>query len=335
MKDSDIPYKFADAWAVDASGSYITSPIPDTASGGSASQQQGFPPITATPTGSGGIPPNIADFNGVLYYLSAWARWMQGGAPMFYDATFSGNIGGYPNGARLMAASQSHWWQSTVDDNTSNPDAAGANWLNVPFLSGFASATGGVTTSTSLDSTYNGKYLNVGGSSTVQTLPDAGTVTAMCVGFYAVTPCTINTAGGLIAGGVISASSINLVAGNFLCVQSDGTNWRIFSASLASSLLAPNGYRTNSDGTIDQWFQTGIVNTGGGIAQTATVAVPTPFGSAVLAAQICFDGVSPPGPDNPGSISIERIVGDGAHVKVSSNFTNAATLGVNIRLLGY
>lgn len=128
MKDSDQPYKFTDIWAV--ANALVTAPVPDTAAGGNASQQQGFPPITAVLPGAGGIPPNISDFNGVLQYLSLWARWFQAGAPRNYDAAFSASIGGYPYGATLISASGTHNWISLVDDNTSDPDTGGANWLN-------------------------------------------------------------------------------------------------------------------------------------------------------------------------------------------------------------
>jgi hypothetical protein len=130
MLASGIPYKFATPWAVDATTGYITSAIPATTTGAAASQQLGFPPITAAPTGAGGIPPNIADFNGFGLYVTAWNQWQQAGGPIYYDATFSSNIGGYPQGAVLLAANRSTWWMSTVDNNTSDPDTGGANWIS-------------------------------------------------------------------------------------------------------------------------------------------------------------------------------------------------------------
>ena len=54
--------------------------------------------------GAGGTPPNINDFNGVLNYVTAWLRWNQAGGPVPYDASFSAEIGGYPNGAIILAA---------------------------------------------------------------------------------------------------------------------------------------------------------------------------------------------------------------------------------------
>src|ERR1700757_4164440 len=99
MQASSVPYKFADIWGSSAAGSYINNPIPSIGTGSNATQSLGFPPITASPVASGGIPPIIGDFNGALYYVTAWLQWLQGGGPVIWDSTFSTNIGGYPKGA--------------------------------------------------------------------------------------------------------------------------------------------------------------------------------------------------------------------------------------------
>jgi hypothetical protein len=132
MQDTDIPYKFSTVWGASAGSGYLTAVIPPTAVGGAASQVLGFPPITATAPGAGGIPPDIADFNGVLNYLSAWSQWAQAGGPIYYDAAFSTAIGGYPKGAVLAkAATLGQFWISTVDNNMSDPDTGGSNWNNL------------------------------------------------------------------------------------------------------------------------------------------------------------------------------------------------------------
>lgn len=123
--DSSIPAKWQFIWGVNQTSTYL-NPIPATQSGVAAGQNLGFPAITASPTGT---PPNIKDFNGALQYLSAWVNWYQGGGPVAYDATYSTNFGGYPNGAILMSATTvGKFWISLADNNTSNPDAGGGNW---------------------------------------------------------------------------------------------------------------------------------------------------------------------------------------------------------------
>ncbi len=135
MNISDLPYKFQHVWAEAESGTFLTNPIPDTAPGGAASQQLGFPPITALPIGAGGIPPNIADFNGFGFYVTSWDRWQQAGGPIQYDAGFSAFIGGYPLGARLLSTNGPFEWESAIDNNTSDPDAGGSNWQNLQSFS--------------------------------------------------------------------------------------------------------------------------------------------------------------------------------------------------------
>ena len=72
---------------------------------GAASYADGFPPLTRTPLAAGGTPPSGLDMNGILYDLSAAARWalIEGGLP--FDATFAAAIGGYPRGARCQMSS--------------------------------------------------------------------------------------------------------------------------------------------------------------------------------------------------------------------------------------
>lgn len=134
MKIADIPTKFNIPFANSAGAGYITtipeaSQIPITP--GRASLTTGFPPLTFLPVGSGGVPPFGADMNGLMKQVTQWSRWQAAAGPVPYDGTFSTAIGGYPKGALVGATSFSGFWISTVDDNTSNPEAGGANWL--PF----------------------------------------------------------------------------------------------------------------------------------------------------------------------------------------------------------
>ena len=54
---------------------------------GNASLALGFPKITETPLELGGVPPQRKDFNGILYILSAFAFFAQGGGVFTYSAT--------------------------------------------------------------------------------------------------------------------------------------------------------------------------------------------------------------------------------------------------------
>jgi hypothetical protein len=144
MNASSIPVKIPSYWGVSAPGGDITCPIPisGVVTPGRASWTTGFPPATFLPAGSGGIPPFGQDFNGVFCQLSQWTQWSNAGGAVKYDATFQSGIGGYPNGATLQqAASPGCFWVSQVDNNNSNPDAAGANWLNTCTVGGSLTGT--------------------------------------------------------------------------------------------------------------------------------------------------------------------------------------------------
>jgi hypothetical protein len=124
--------KFPIPWGNAAGNGYIRS-IPTgsqiSTTPGAASLTDGFPPVCSLPIAAGGVPPYMQDMNGVLNIITAWLRWYQAGGPIAYDATFQAAIGGYPNGARVLSATVTgRVWQSTIDNNTSNPDTGGAGW---------------------------------------------------------------------------------------------------------------------------------------------------------------------------------------------------------------
>jgi hypothetical protein len=136
MQLSQIPAKFNIPFANNAGGSFI-NPIPQASqtsiTPGAASLFDGFPPLNFQPTASGGIPPFGKDFNGILNQSTAWDRWFSAGGPIYYDATFQSAVGGYPNGAIVQSLIvPGNFWMSTVDNNTTNPDAGGSGWVSDP-----------------------------------------------------------------------------------------------------------------------------------------------------------------------------------------------------------
>lgn len=129
MQSSDVPSKSAKVFGQSATGTYIRTVPQTTADPAAASFDIGFPPQTFTDEGAGGTPPDGRDFNGILNFLTAWARWQSAGAPIAYDPTFQASIGGYPTGAVVASAvTLGIFWISTVENNTTNPDAGGAGW---------------------------------------------------------------------------------------------------------------------------------------------------------------------------------------------------------------
>lgn len=136
MQASQIPAKFQIPFGKNAAAGTIR-PIPvadQTASSpGAASLATGFPIATGQPLASGGIPPALQDFNGILNQDTAWAWWQAAGGTVQFDQAFCTAVGGYPQGALLNSATTPGiLWVSTADNNTTNPDSNFAqNWISV------------------------------------------------------------------------------------------------------------------------------------------------------------------------------------------------------------
>ena len=152
MLASSVPNKFPIPFANSAGGSY-TRNVPTASQigiqNGAASLTDGFPPLCFQPVGSGGFPPFGQDFNGILKQITQWGQWQAAAGPIFYDSVFSAAIGGYPKGTLLQAAvGGGAFWLSTVDNNTSDPDTGGANWLTVILSGAYLPLAGGTMTGT-------------------------------------------------------------------------------------------------------------------------------------------------------------------------------------------
>lgn len=91
-----------------------------------ASMQYGFPPLTMQLVG--GTPPDGRDLNGVLNLLFKMVQFIQAGGKYRYNADFATAIGGYPLGARVLAADNQSEWINIVANNTSDPDNGGTGW---------------------------------------------------------------------------------------------------------------------------------------------------------------------------------------------------------------
>lgn len=135
MQTSDIPVRMPTPFAASAGGAYThVVPIPSQigTTDGAASFTTGFPPLTFLPESAGGVPPFGQDMNGLFNAITAWNRWQQAGAPVIYNTAFATAINGYPKGAILAGTGSTpfgYFWVSTADNNTTDPDAGGANWL--------------------------------------------------------------------------------------------------------------------------------------------------------------------------------------------------------------
>lgn len=136
MQAASIPVYMGVVWAQNASDPTFvrTVPVPSQipTNPGFASFETGYPPTNFQPIASGGVPPFGQDVNGIFRAVTQWLQWQQAGAPVPYDSAFSTAIGGYPIGAIVASLTTPFLrWQSTEDDNTTDPDAGGAGWIPV------------------------------------------------------------------------------------------------------------------------------------------------------------------------------------------------------------
>ena len=123
-----IPKFFQRAFA--QNGGKQDVPITGDTSGGRASYDVGFPPVTRTPIIAGGIPPFGTDFNGVLYDLSQAIQYVQSGVAFPFNQNFATAIGGYEIGAIVSDASnKSLLWINETASNTAFP----TGWTQFSF----------------------------------------------------------------------------------------------------------------------------------------------------------------------------------------------------------
>jgi hypothetical protein len=205
MLIANAPGPFGTLWGASAGASYIhTVPVASQIgiTNGAASYTDGFPPLTFTAINAGGVPPFGQDFNGALNAITASIQAVQAGlAPPLYNASFSGSIGGYPKGAVVQslngptASIATTLWQSTADNNSTTPDTAPGNWVQVsPALSRGIENLLVTTTNGTLTVTFG--YAVVTGTNGGQTYVLNGSVvgTLLC-------NATASGAGGLDTGG--------------------------------------------------------------------------------------------------------------------------------------
>lgn len=264
MQSTDTPERFPLPFANSAGGGYIR-PIPTASqigvTAGRASLTDGFPPDTFIPVGGGGVPPSGRDMNGVLYRLSGWARWLAAGAPVTFDATFAGGVGGYPKGAFLQSkVTPGMFFVSTVENNATDPEGGGASgWqLAVPAKANNGQIDAGVD---------DGTYITPLGLASLRASPadiKAGTSNSKYL-----------TPAGLAALGSVAGSPGKMVHPNgfieqwgWLGMYRSGEGWSSLTypepfptAVFNAQIIAINTSGSNQRDLVPQWKPDGSVTT--------------------------------------------------------------------------
>lgn len=274
MQTTDIPQKMTIPFA-GGSGAFTVIPTNSQIgiTPGAASLYDGFPPLTRTALASGGVPPKGLDMNGILNRISAASRWAQAGGVFAYDSAFSTAVGGYPNGAILQSSDGVSWWRSTVDNNTTNPDTGGANW--VPHFA-YGQATQALTNAnvTLTAAQYRMPIIVLTGTLTANVnlvfpvFMQQWLVVNNTTGAFSI---TAKTAGGT---GPALQSGANWLYG-------DGTNIVQATPSLGANSLTANGYQKLPGGLILQWGGIAAGDVPAGF-QTYAVTFPIAFPNACL-----------------------------------------------------
>lgn len=230
MKASQLPTRVPLPFADSGSKNTIPEASQIGVTPGAASLTDGFPPLTFTPLSAGGVPPSGKDFNGILNLLSQSTRWQNAGSFFPYDATFSTDIGGYPQGAILQNAAGDGFWLSTTDDNTTDPDTdtSGA-WVPI-FSHGIASVTLGGSNVTLTNAQFGLRVVTFTGALTANvqvTFPALPGVRWLLInGTTGAYTLTCKTASG---------TGIVLDQGNTQEIYCDGSNIALASAAIAGN----------------------------------------------------------------------------------------------------
>lgn len=136
MKLADLPTRFPIPFANNAGVGFIAA-VPtahQVPSGDDAppSLYDGWPGENFTPLAGGGFAPDGRYMNGLQFQTTSGVRWTQAGGPAVYNSAFSTAIGGYPKLSQLASTTPGTIWQSSADDNTTDPDGGSpANWIRL------------------------------------------------------------------------------------------------------------------------------------------------------------------------------------------------------------
>ena len=268
MQIANAPAKIVLPFA--ENGAKNTIPVPSQVSitPAAASYDTGFPPLTMLPASGGGLPPFGEDMNGVLFAISALARWMNAGGGFVYDGTFAADadVLGYPEGARILRTDGLGYWLNTVDDNVTDPETSGsaaAGWVP-DYTNGVAPVTMTSSNVTLTPLEYGLPIIVLSGTITTNlnlifpAIAGRWIVINNCVGAFTITAKTASGAGVAVSAGGASTfifcdgtdikgiegavQATQLVSG----IMKIATNAKITTGTDDTVAVSPLGLATNS-----------------------------------------------------------------------------------------
>ena len=286
MELIDAPPKTILPFAADGGKNVIPVASQIGITNGAASFTDGFPPLTRTPVAAGGIPPFGLDMNGILNQISAIVQWANAGAGYIFDGTWAtnGDVGGYPQGARVLRSDGAGYWLNTADSNTTDPEtsgAAAAGW--VPDLTNGISAVTMTNANVTLNELQYGKPIIV----------ISGTLTAnVQLIFPAIAQQWIvinNTTGAFTITCKTAGGTGTTVTGNQIVIC-DGTNV-IDITGAAGGLLAANNLSDVASAPTSL-LNLGIAQLEGGITHARNIAWASNTTINIAAASVMMKNAS-------------------------------------------
>jgi len=121
------PKLISTAFAENGTANDIPNTNSDTQNPQLATMDLGFPNITQKPISEGGIPPERADFNGILKLYGQHIVHLNKGLGYEFSQDFATEIGGYPLHARIILTNGNEV-KNTVPNNINNPNADMTGW---------------------------------------------------------------------------------------------------------------------------------------------------------------------------------------------------------------
>jgi hypothetical protein len=225
------PPVILDGFGFGAGSSYITTPIPFASQQPNprASYTDGFPPQTVGASATD--PPDVRDFNGILYAATQNIAAFSAGQFFEFNSSIATQNSGYAVGAIVLSADFTGLWINQTDGNSNNPDtsSAGSGWTPLARY-GLTAITGLTNANVTLTAPQAAKeIITLSGTLTgnVQIIlpawEDEWLVANNTTGSFSVTCKTASGSGVIVPQGVTTQ------------IYSDGTNIALVGSSLSAN----------------------------------------------------------------------------------------------------
>lgn len=229
---------------------YITNPIPFASQQPNprASYTDGFPPQTVGASATD--PPDVRDFNGILFAVSQNIAAFSAGQFFEFSTSIATQNSGYAIGSIVVSADNTGFWINQTSGNSNNPDttaAASSGWVPLAQY-GLTALTGLTNANVTLTASQAAKdIVTLAGTLTgnIQIIfppwEDEWLIANNTTGAFTVTCKTASGTGVIVPQGVTTI------------IYSDGTNIDLVGSSLSANTGAVANTLAERDGSAYLW----------------------------------------------------------------------------------